>query len=81
MITIAPQLNWQLMAAGYVTNQIQRRLIPVLQGDAEPELTIAVDGLHANGPLFCGAPKPRMRMVRQVGAAVLQFAASLTSAF
>jgi outer membrane protein insertion porin family len=79
--TISPQFNWQFTAAGYVTNQIQRRLIPVLQGDAEPELTIAVEGLHANGPLFCGAPKPRMRMVRQVGAAVLQFAGSLTSTF
>jgi hypothetical protein len=78
--TISPQLNWQLMVAGYVTNQIQRRLIPVLQGDAEPELTIAMEGLHANGPLFC-APKPRMRMVRQVGAAALQFAGSLTSPF
>jgi hypothetical protein len=79
--TISPQLNWQFMVVGYVTNQIERRLIPVLQGDAEPELTIAVEGPHANGPLFCGAPKPRMRMVRQVGAAVLQFAGSLTSGF
>jgi outer membrane protein insertion porin family len=79
--TIAPQLNWQFMVAGYVTNQIQRRLIPVLQGDAQPELTIAVEGLHANGPLYCGTPKPRMRVARQVGATVLQFAGSLTNPF
>jgi outer membrane protein insertion porin family len=78
---LSPQLNWQFMAAGYATTQIQRRLIPVLQGDAEPELTITADGLHATGPLFCGAPKPRMHIVRQVGAVALQFAGSLTSPF
>ena len=79
--TIAPQLGWKLGVIGYATTQIQRRMLPLLDGSrtAQPELAIEFSAPHSSGPMLCDAPKPRFMVARRVGALTLQLAGAFTA--
>ncbi len=78
---IAPQLGWQYMTLGYGITQLQRRAIPLLQGENSgvPDLVITVEGPKTEGPLFCAPPQPRFYVARRVGVVALQFLGALAS--
>ncbi len=78
---IAPQLGWQYMTLGYGITQLQRRAIPLLQGENSgvPDLVITVEGSKTEGPLFCAPPKPRFSVARRVAVVGLQFLGALAS--
>jgi len=79
--TIAPQLGWKLGVIGYATTQIQRRMLPLLDGSrsAQPELAIEFSTPRSSGPMLCDAPKPRFMMARRVGALTLELAGAFTA--
>jgi hypothetical protein len=79
---IAPQLGWQREALGYVTTQIQQRLLLRLAGDRAlvEELPVTVASPQGEIVLSCAPPKPRFSTLR-LGANVGLHLLGVLSAF
>ena len=78
--TIAPQLGWQGMVAGYGVSQTRTRLLGWLQSGRVPTpdllVTIAHDGHE--GTLRCEPPKARFERVRQIAGAAVNVLSSFS---
>jgi hypothetical protein len=71
--TIAPQLGWQGMLAGYGVSQTRTLLAGLLQTDRAltPDLLVAVSHDGHEGTLRCEPPNARFERLRQVANAAV----------
>ncbi|HLK51171.1 MAG TPA: POTRA domain-containing protein [Bryobacteraceae bacterium] len=71
--TIAPQLGWQGMLAGYAASQTRAFLAGLLQTEPglTPDLLLTVSHEEHGGTLRCEPPKPRFDRMRQIAAAAV----------
>ncbi|MGH9721239.1 MAG: hypothetical protein ACRD8O_13570, partial [Bryobacteraceae bacterium] len=63
--TIAPQLGWRGMVAGYAATQLTERLMPGIagRGASTPELPVVVEGEKGEAILLCGS-KDKLKWLR-----------------
>jgi hypothetical protein len=75
----APQLGWRNGALGYVTTQLQGRLMPRLTGEraAQPPLTITVSRESGDAVMACETPKPRLALLRTAAGMALHLIGAL----
>jgi hypothetical protein len=76
---IAPQLGWRAGALGYAATQVEQRPLPLLAGDAEPELVVNVERASGDTVILCPPPKLRFERLRRATAVGLQLLRAATA--
>jgi hypothetical protein len=78
--TIAPQLGWRWMVTGYLTTQLEQRLLPILRGDSAlvPELPVTVRRPAGEETIICEPPAPRLAAVRRGAVIMVQVFGTLS---
>jgi outer membrane protein insertion porin family len=79
--SIAPQVGWRGSALSYAVTQLDRRLTPLLAGDAGliPDLPVVVRRPAGEAVMMCQAPQPKLHLVRAGAAMALHFAGAIGS--
>ena len=78
--TVAPQLGWRGMLAGYGLSQARDALSGVWQSprDVTPDLPVTVEaGAEQRGVMNCSLPKSKLDWARQIGGTASKLAFSL----
>ncbi len=63
--TIAPQLGWRNLGAGYAVAQVQGRLVGALAGGGGSALEVTVERAAGEAVMYCETPRPRMAWMRE----------------
>jgi hypothetical protein len=79
--SLAPQIGWRGMAAGYGATQLQQRLMPLVAGERSvtPDLPVTVKREDSETATFCRGERPRLRILRIPAGFVLQALGTLSS--